>query len=190
MCIKLYKVLIHRFPHLITFWYGSASSRSRIRPDARSHVLHELQLFLHVRRREQVTFFVRRESALGRDTDPLQCFVYGLPRTARHDPCSFKHTFPQLFLVFQLWEFTRDQTQHDRFVLRTVFQRVERACNARQQLESRKKGLGLGKRTSARGVIFEVVTVDIQGVEQLYRDRIIPPFREMDRVPKVSSAEV
>ena len=168
-----------------------SSSRLRVRPDAGSKVLDELQLLLHVGSPEQVAFFMRRETTLRGDADALQRFVYGLSRTARHDPCSVKHAFPEKRLVFELREFTGDETQDDRFVFGEMFQGFERAYtlqSAASKKRERKKETK--KRTSALGVVLEVITIHVHLVEKLGCDRIVTSLREMYRVPKVTSTEV
>lgn len=147
------------------------SAVSRLsRPDRVSKLPHQLQLRDHIIPRNRISEMVAREAALGTDANPLQGLVSGLARPLGHDVSGSEDALAQLVHVLERGELAGDDAEDDVLVGRQLLEGLERPRPLR--------------------VVLQEVRVDVDLVEQLRRDAVVPALREVPAVGEVAPAQV
>jgi len=111
-------------------------------PDLISNTPNKLQLVLHIVPFKRVTLSVRRKATLRADTDLLERRL-AIDTVALCDEIrGLVHALDHVGFVLQLWELGRHDTEDDILVRGQLLEGLETA--------------------GARGVVFEVVSVDVE----------------------------
>jgi hypothetical protein len=110
------------------------------------------------------------DSALWADAQSLQCLLLRLARSLRDKFGSFVDSLDEVFLLLELGELGADETENRTLVLGQVSEGFEAS--------------------SAFGVVFEVVAVDVELVEQHDGDAVVASLTKVHAVLEVSSAQV
>ena len=111
-----------------------------------------------------------RKSTLRTHAYPLQRFFPGLSIPFCNLLRRLENPLFQYLHPLHRGELARDQSQHDVFVPGQRSERLEPSC--------------------ARSVVFEIVCVDVEILEEFGRDNVISAFGEMSPVDEIAAAEM
>lgn len=131
---------------------------------------HQLQLRNHLIVTNIIPIAMTSKSTLRTNSQPIQRLLVALPRSLTNQLRRLLYLLLHLTDILQLRKFTRDQTQDHILTLRQLLERFETS--------------------GSRGVVFKVISVDVQVAEELGRNGVVAAFGEVAATDKVSTAEV
>lgn len=140
------------------------------RPNITCNLPHQPQLILHPLHINQIPPLMTREPTLRTHPHPSQRFLPSLSVPLGDNFRSLINPALHLLLVFEFRELGRHDAEDDRFVLW-------------------EEGEGL-KSAGTGSVVFEVVGVDVEGLEELGGDSVVGAFAEVAGADKVSCTQM
>ena len=146
-------------------------STSRLpRPNLIRQPPRQTQLRFHITPTNRIPSRMTRKPTLRTNTHPLQRLPHTLSTTLRNKLRSLQNPPLHLLQILQRRKFTRNDAQNHILVFRERLQRFEAA--------------------GARGVVFEVVRVDVEVLEEFLGDAVVAAFGEVAAVDEVAAADV
>lgn len=140
------------------------------RPDIIRNIPNKLQLLDHPLAINEVTLTVTSKATLRANTNLIKRLLQGNPVTLSNELSGIIDALLHLLLVLELGELGGHDTEDDVLVAGQLLERLEAA--------------------GARGVVFEVVGVDVEFLEELGGDTVVAALREVARADEVAAAEV
>lgn len=110
------------------------------------------------------------EATLRTDAQSLQGLLLRFSTSFSYTFSSVQDSILHCLSILQLWEFRSDDSKYHVFVPGEMFQWLEGACSL--------------------GVVFEIVCVDVDGLEKLDGYSVVPSLAEVTRTDEVASAQV
>ena len=145
-------------------------SLSLVGPDIVGDIPNKLELVDHAIPIDSITLTVRSKATLGADTDLVQSSIERDVVTLSDELGSINDALLHLFLVFELGELASDDTEDDVLVRGKELEGLEAA--------------------GARGVVFEVVGVHVQLLEELDGNAVVTALGEVTAADEVTAAQM